>query len=106
MSQGPFDVATFPARDHTLLCARGEIDIATVAQFAAAISCVADGVPLIVDMADVTFMDSTGLAVLIRAKQQGVSVRVRCPSINVRRLIEIARLTALIDDGMSGALQG
>jgi anti-sigma B factor antagonist len=104
-----------------LLVARGEIDIATSPRLITALN---EGItdstgPLIVDLSAVEFMDSTGLALLVRA-QRRMSRRDRgfavvCPDGPVWRIFELtdmlgtlrvspsrdAALTAV--DGYSGS---
>jgi anti-sigma B factor antagonist len=56
---------------------------------------------LVLDMSDVSFMDSSGLRVLIelnqRAGEAGVGLTVRSPSRAVARLIEISGLDGVIE---------
>jgi anti-sigma B factor antagonist len=61
-----FDAWVDPARDTTVVV-RGEIDIATAGLFEAAVSEVArPGRAVVIDLTDTTFIDSTGLSVLVR----------------------------------------
>ena len=72
----------------------GELDVATAPQVRARLS--AHRGPAILDLRDVTFIDSTGLRALLGATQgRGgpESVVLRAPSPAVRRLIELAALT-------------
>jgi anti-sigma B factor antagonist len=86
--------------DGWALC--GDIDADTAPRLDEAIQMghvSADGC-LVVDLAGVDFIDSSGLSVLLearrRADEHGGSLMLRHPSIAVRRLIEITRLeTAL-----------
>jgi len=75
----------------------GEIDIATVEDFEAALARVIaiDGTPrVIVDFSEVAFCDSSGLAALDRAydraARRGIDLRLVRPQRSVRRLLEIA----------------
>lgn len=55
---------------------------------------------VVVDMADVSFIDSVGLAALVAAKKrlgaQGATLSVSRPSPHVRKLLEITGLTRVI----------
>jgi anti-sigma B factor antagonist len=81
----------------------GEIDAHTAPQFAAQFEPLPAGLGsvLTIDMADVTFMDSSGLRVLIelngRASDSGVTMTIRAPSRAVARIIEISGLSETIE---------
>ncbi len=64
---------------------------------------------LIIDLGSVSFMDSSGLGLLMGrialAESLGTRVTVRSPSLRVRRILElsgITRLTSLVLEGGSG----
>jgi anti-sigma B factor antagonist len=62
----PFDARADPARATTVVVT-GEIDIATAAMFEASVSEIATpGQAVVIDLRDTTFIDSTGLSVLVR----------------------------------------
>jgi anti-anti-sigma factor len=82
-----------------VLCVRGEVDTATVAQFYA----VYGAVPLVVDEVDagtVTFMSSTGLALLLRCTREsraaGRRPVLRASSRPVDRLLGMAGMEDLL----------
>lgn len=81
----------------------GEVDAHTAPQLADHFESLPGGAEgaLVIDMAAVTFMDSSGLRVLIelnrRASEAGTSLTVRAPSRSVARIIEISGLTDLIE---------
>ena len=84
-----------PADGYELLAVGGEIDIATSPRLIAALNDIAtdtDGT-VIVDLSEVEFMDSTGLALLIRAQRRlsryGRGFAVVCPDGAVRRIFEL-----------------
>lgn len=85
----------------------GEIDAHTAPELAAHLDPLPNdvGEVLTLDMAGVSFMDSSGLRVLIelnrRADESGASLQVRAPSRAVARLIEISGLSDVI--GVSSA---
>jgi anti-sigma B factor antagonist len=73
----------------------GEIDMATKPRLAAVVAAIpgADG-PLVVDLTDVTFMDSTGLAVLLRidraAREAGRRLAIACPEGPARLVLAVS----------------
>ena len=72
----------------------GELDVATAPELQASLT--AHRGPAILDLRDVTFIDSTGLRALLGATQgrdPAESLVLRAPSPAVRRLIELAALT-------------
>ena len=80
----------------------GEIDVATAAQLTQAIGEVLDrGVPrLLVDLAAVSFIDSSGMSALVRAdlkaKALGTQMRIGNAAGNARRSIELCGLSSLL----------
>lgn len=83
-----------------LLAVHGDVDLKTAKLFRMALDDASgDGKPrLIVDMSEVPFMDSSGLAALIGA-QKAVRDRTRlivvCPE-NLRRIFEVTRLDSVV----------
>jgi anti-anti-sigma factor len=84
------------ARPWKVITVRGEIDMDNAGQLVDAITTVVG--TAVVDLSEVTFIDSTGLQGLVRAqkaaREHGDEVILRRPSKVVRRLLE---LTSLID---------
>jgi anti-sigma B factor antagonist len=91
----PLAVERIQADSCELLAVEGEIDIATSPRLIAAINeAVTDSErSVIVDLGAVEFMDSTGLALLVRAqrrlRRRGRGFAVVCPQGPVRRIFEI-----------------
>jgi anti-anti-sigma factor len=96
----PLAVERIEADGYELLAVRGEIDIATSPRLIAALNdVVADTTgAVLVDLSSVEFMDSTGLALLVRVQRRlsrwGRGFAVVCPGGPVRRIFE---LTDLVD---------
>ncbi|MET0908922.1 MAG: STAS domain-containing protein [Ilumatobacteraceae bacterium] len=80
----------------------GEIDAFTAPSISEQLSAV-DADTLVLDLAGVTFMDSSGLRVVVNLHQQavanGAELVIRAPSKPVVRLFEIAGLTELLSIG-------
>ena len=81
---------------YELLAVQGELDIATAPRMISALNrAFAElTVPLVVDLSDVDFMDSTGLALLINAhrrmQRRGQGFAIVCPGGPISRVFEIA----------------
>jgi anti-sigma B factor antagonist len=88
---------------HTVLAARGEIDIAAVPTFRDQLRrLVEDGTSsIVIDLTDVRFIDSAGLRVLVdgltRARRRDADLRVACPSASLRRTFEISGLDKVMN---------
>ncbi len=93
-----FELSERTGRDGILLAARGELDALTAPRFGARIGELVrtSSRDLIVDLNGVTFIDSTGLHVLLNAQRrltrQSRRLRVICVHGPVRRTIDLARL--------------
>jgi anti-sigma B factor antagonist len=85
--------------DDGVVRAVGEVDASTCGQLDEMLSTLDTTVPALIDLSAVTFMDSSGLRVLIA--HHGARANDRCrlkivnPSHTVRRLLEITGLEAL-----------
>ena len=82
----------------------GELDIATAPELVALLVRLRHhGHAVTVDLAEVTFMDSTGLTTLmdahLAAQANGWSFTVRRPSPAVTRVFELAGVRSLLDEG-------
>jgi anti-sigma B factor antagonist len=105
MTDGPtLDIAPEREADRLVLRLRGDVDMAAADVLTAALSrAVTEPVPeVVVDLADVGFLDSTGIRVLLegreRAQERDVMVTARNPQpvvLNVLRLTNVAELFGL-----------
>ena len=96
---------------HVVVIVRGEIDMATADQFEGALQTAMErGGRIEVDLRDTTFMDSTGLAVLVSAHRQLGRAReaivLREPPRLIRRLLDVSGVAALIDIRSDGQSRG
>jgi anti-sigma B factor antagonist len=81
----------------TTVTAAGEIDISTVTRLRERLfEAAASGHPLVVDLNQVSFIDSVGLALLVgtanRAAAHGGSLRVACARPKIRQLLHLTGL--------------
>lgn len=76
----------------------GELDLtgADAAERAFTELAASDGATVVVDMSELSFMDSTGLTVLLLAVRRGHAVRLRRPTRIVRQLIASTGLETLL----------
>jgi anti-sigma B factor antagonist len=76
----------------------GEIDISNAATLGSALDDMVVGVEggIVVDLSALEFMDSSGIAMLLRAVGASGSVAVRNPSTVVRRIIECTGLAEIL----------
>jgi anti-anti-sigma factor len=88
--------------EHVVVALSGEMDMAnalSVPEIVAA--CVHADRPVLIDLQDVTFLDSSGLrAILVskaRLEAENVTLQVTNASTRVRRVFEITRLTHLLE---------
>jgi anti-sigma B factor antagonist len=84
-------IATSAAGDGVRLEVGGEIDYASVDRLRAAIERADDAAPLLLDLSDVTFMDSMGLGLIISTNRRPAGLRV-LPS---EAVAEVLRVTGV-----------
>jgi anti-anti-sigma factor len=88
--------------DHALITAVGEIDVGTAPEVADAVSgALSAGHPhVLLDFSQVTFIDSAGLAALIKAHRQAEAAQARFavvhPTAQTRKLIRVLGLDQLL----------
>jgi anti-sigma B factor antagonist len=85
-----------------LLVLQGELDIVTAPELDAMLTRMREhDHPVVLDLSDVTFMDSTGLTTLmdhwLAGERDGWSFSVRAASRSVRRVVELAGVDRLLD---------
>jgi anti-sigma B factor antagonist len=77
-----------------LVAISGELDLSTTEQVRSAVEAALDGGQhrVVFDLSELTFMDSSGIALLVRVAQRVGEVELRNPTPIVRRLIELTGL--------------
>jgi anti-sigma B factor antagonist len=92
--------------DSAVVRIEGEVEFATAPRLRATLLDLAQegASPVVLDLAEVTFVDSAGISLLIQAKKRltssGSDLVLRAPQASVRRVLEISGVTELfqIDD--------
>jgi anti-sigma B factor antagonist len=93
----PFDVEIRPARRRVVVAPRGELDVATTDRVADEIDgLVAAGFDeIVLDLRAVSFMDSTGLRLVVRqARRRDASVRIVDGPVPVARVFDLTGMRA------------
>lgn len=76
-----------------VLVAQGELDMSNVARLDEALAACMDGLPVIVDLSTLTFIDSCGLHVLLQGRNGSrPAALVRVPGSNVGRVLDIVNV--------------
>jgi anti-anti-sigma factor len=102
MSIPSFGIQVLENGVSTRIAPTGELDIATTPALEQAIAdaTTAPGVTLVLDLRELTFMDSTGLRTLAqtnaRAEQDGFTLSIWRGSRQIERVLEISGLGALL----------
>jgi anti-anti-sigma factor len=86
----------------TVVAIVGELDMASVEDVEAEIEAIIEAAPdrLAFDLSRVTFMDSSGIAMLIRAANRVAFVEVRDPSPIVQMIIQATGLSDVLHAGL------
>ena len=89
-----FSLERVDCGDEVILALRGDFDLAGVSAFDSVVSKIAPGSRVIVDLRDVSFMDSSGLQELVtlqrRAATEGSSLLLANPQQQIVRLLHIS----------------
>jgi anti-anti-sigma factor len=101
VTHGDIQVEVVLERGSRLATVRGALDLDSADVLARHLTNVADDEDLVVDLSEIDFMDSSGLAVILRESMRrraaGGSLHIRRPSDPVRRLLEFCCLEHLIE---------
>jgi anti-sigma B factor antagonist len=94
----PFSLRREDAGDVAVVVVDGEVDMVTAPAIQQELESLAPGTCVVVDLCDVPFMDSTGLRVLLAARQAlDGRVHIACvPGGPVARLFEVAHVPELL----------
>jgi anti-sigma B factor antagonist len=106
---GPgFNVDVRREGTRTVVTPSGEVDLGTAGQLRSALQRSREAGPVVLDLRDVTFMDSVGLGLVIeehrRAEREGDDFRLRRGPENVQRLFDMTGLSPRLrwdEDGLA-----
>jgi anti-sigma B factor antagonist len=99
----PFSASLVHLDGNALIALVGELDMATVPDLSSALKAlVEDGPPeLVLDLSGLSFIDSSGLAVLMKTQQrlreQGRTLSITSPRPNALRVFEISGLMEVLN---------
>lgn len=75
----------------------GELDMANAATVAETLDALADGErPVIVDLSDLTFIDSSGIHAILRPRPQQGAVLLVCPPGNIQRVLSVTKIDRVL----------
>jgi anti-anti-sigma factor len=75
----------------------GDLDVSNVHRLREALEAIGEPHPhIILELADLTFMDSSGLGVLLEQTRRGATVTLRNPAEIIRRLVAATGLTEVL----------
>jgi anti-anti-sigma factor len=102
MSEGLLEIVVDGDGDEMVLRLVGELDLASVPTLRSCLDNIAGEVRTIVlDFADLTFLDSTGIGLLIRCQrdlqERDGRLVIRAPRSHVRKVLEITQVAELVD---------
>jgi stage II sporulation protein AA (anti-sigma F factor antagonist) len=100
------ELRTFMRPDGTMvIVVAGEVDLSNAGRLTETLDNAASSNPraLVLDLGGVTFIDSSGLHALLGASGRVPSVRIRRPSRQVRRLLEVAGLDQVLPNEQRGS---
>ena len=89
--------------DTATVALHGEVDVATVDQVRVALTDAIAGRPrtIVVDLSDLSFIDSTGLGALIfgfqRCRDSGIHFRLARPTRGVRQILVLSGILEVVD---------
>jgi len=95
MSTTPLLIDRVEADGAVLLYLRGELDLGSAPLLRAALARLG-GRTVVIDLGDLTFMDSTGLAVLLENRREDGGLRIRGATGRVRALLERTGVLAVL----------
>lgn len=105
LRRSQLEVVALPGPQTTLSLA-GDLDPATAPELDARLQdLIADAAvsSVVIDLAEIAFMDSSGLRVLVAASaalgERSGSLVLRNPSTNIRRVLEVTGLASLVEAG-------
>lgn len=102
-----FDIAVRRRELAAIVSLSGELDVATAPKLRDAFNQYPDAIPFVVDFEHLTFMDSSGISVLIAINKKTSFLRLASCSERIHELFKITGLTQVLHtyDSVDEALQ-
>lgn len=102
MTEGLLDIVVEGQGDELVLRLVGELDLASVSTLRSVLENVAGDVRTVVlDLGELTFLDSTGIGLVIRSQRElqdrGGHLVIRSPRSHVRRVLEVTQVAKVIE---------
>jgi anti-sigma B factor antagonist len=91
-----FTVGTARDDGHVVVRLGGELDVAGAPRLDELLRTL-DGEAIVVDLSDLDFVDSSGLAVFVRARNRGQQLRLRTPGRSVRLAFAVSGLDQVFE---------
>lgn len=118
MQPAPFETSSAEVDGVRVIAVRGELDLSTAPDLEGPLDTAVDGgaAPVLIDLAECEFIDSTGIALIVRGWQKlegdgAGRLAICCPNAQVRRVLDVSGLDQSIpvhpsrDEGIA-ALRG
>jgi anti-anti-sigma factor len=102
MAEGLLQIVVDGAGEELVLHLTGELDLASVPTLRSCLDSIDGGVrTLVLDCEHLTFLDSTGIGLLIRCQrdlqERDGSLVVRSPRSHVRKVLEVTQVARVVD---------
>jgi anti-anti-sigma factor len=103
-----FSITTRSVDGYFVVSVQGELDMVTAPQLEQALAGCSDGVPIIADLRNVTFLASHGIRALFRERSGGQVALVVEPESHITRLLDIVdnNHQMPVFPGLQAAIQG
>lgn len=89
----PFSIVRSTHGTTEVVALAGELDMVNAPTVADALdTLVADGRQVVVDLTELTFIDSSGIHALVRPRGHEGAIELVCPPGNIRRVLELTKL--------------
>jgi anti-anti-sigma factor len=102
MTDGLLDIVVEGEGDELVLRLVGELDLGSVATLRSCLENLAGDVrTVILDFAELTFLDSTGIGLVIRSQRElqdrGGQLIIRAPRSHVRKVLDVTQVATVIE---------
>jgi anti-sigma B factor antagonist len=93
----PFSITRSTRGTREIVTLVGELDMANAPALSDTLDTLADAEhPVIVDLSELTFIDSSGIHAILRPRPEQASVVLVCPPGNIHRVLSVARIDRVV----------